>query len=100
MEFLDHDEHHNMVSHPENSEEFAGLAVNSGVAEPPKVNPYFHPRKHRRMEQEKYWMYETIDEQLKAHFYRDPEVEALLKVKQDNVLAARQSSFVAAKDVH
>ena len=292
MEFLDHDEHHNMVSHPENSKEFAGLAVNSGVAEPPKVNPYFHPRKrrrtmtageyvegilkgdvtvlsravtlveslvpehqalaqeviekclpsagslggvarktresivlceaagfnnifvetvgvgqsetavhsmvdfflliqlagtgdelqgikrgimemadgivinkadgdnieranlakaqfqsalhlfpptlsgwipevltysgyygigikevwemidryfefvkgngyfeHRRMEQEKYWMYETIDEQLKAHFYRDPEVEALLKVKQDNVLAARQSSFVAAKDV-
>ena len=51
------------------------------------------------MEQEKYWMYETIDEQLKSHFYRDPEVEALLKVKQDNVLAARQSSFVAAKDV-
>lgn len=48
MEFLDHDEHHNMVSHPENSEEFAGLAVNSGVAEPPKVNPYFHPRKRRR----------------------------------------------------
>ena len=28
MEFLDHDEHHKMVSHPENSEEFAGLAVN------------------------------------------------------------------------
>ena len=48
MEFLDHDEHHNMVSHPENSEEFAGLAVNRGVAEPPKVNPYFHPRKRRR----------------------------------------------------
>ena len=48
MEFLDHDEHHNMVSHPENSKEFAGLAVNSGVAEPPKVNPYFHPRKRRR----------------------------------------------------
>ena len=61
-----------------------------------KGNGYFE---HRRMEQEKYWMYETIDEQLKAHFYRDPEVEALLKVKQDNVLAARQSSFVAAKDV-
>ena len=61
-----------------------------------KGNGYFE---YRRMEQEKYWMYETIDEQLKAHFYRDPEVEALLKVKQDNVLAARQSSFVAAKDV-
>ena len=45
-----------------------------------KGNGYFE---HRRMEQEKYWMYETIDEQLKAHFYRDPEVEALLKVKQD-----------------
>lgn len=61
-----------------------------------KGNGFFE---QRRMEQEKYWMYETIDEQLKANFYRDPEIEAMLKIKQDNVLASRQSSFVAAREV-
>ena len=59
-------------------------------------NGYFE---RRRMEQEKYWMYETIDEQLKANFYRDPEIEAMLSVKQQNVLDCRQSSFVAAREV-
>ena len=44
-------------------------------------------------------MYETIEEHLRAYFYRDPEVEAMLKVKQENVLASRQSSFVAAREV-
>lgn len=31
--------------HPENSPEFAGLTVNSGVAQPPAVNPYLKPRR-------------------------------------------------------
>ena len=61
-----------------------------------KGNGYFE---RKRMEQEKYWMYETIDEHLRSNFYRDPEVEAMLKVKQENVLASRQSSFVAAREV-
>ena len=61
-----------------------------------KGNGYFE---HRRMEQEKYWMYETIDEHLKSNFYRDEEIAAMLKKKQENVLAARQSSFVAAREV-
>ncbi len=61
-----------------------------------KGNGYFE---RRRVEQEKYWMYETIDEHLRANFYRDPEVEAMLKIKQQNVLESRQSSFVAARDV-
>ena len=61
-----------------------------------KGNGFFE---HRRMEQEKYWMYETIDEHLKSNFYRDPEIEAMLKKKQENVLACRQSSFVAAREV-
>ena len=59
-------------------------------------NGYFE---ERRRQQEKYWMYETIDEHLRSNFYRDPEVEAMLKVKQENVLASRQSSFVAAREV-
>ena len=59
-------------------------------------NHYFE---HKRSQQEKYWMYETINEQLKARFYNDPEVEHLLNLKQDMVLANKQSSFVAATDV-
>ena len=31
--------------HPENAPEFAGLTVNSGVAQPPAVNPYLKPRR-------------------------------------------------------
>lgn len=61
-----------------------------------KGNGFFE---NRRMEQEKYWMFETIDEQLKSRFYRDPEIEAMLKIKQANVLACKQSSFVAAREV-
>ena len=53
----------------------------------------------KRREQEKYWMFETINEQLKARFYSDPEVERMLEMKEQMVLANAQSSFVAATDV-
>ncbi len=53
----------------------------------------------KRRQQEKYWMYETINEQLRNHFYNDPEIERLLAIKQDMVLGSKQSSFVAASDV-
>ena len=61
-----------------------------------KGNGFFEKR---RMDQEKYWMYETIDEHLKANFYRDEEIEAMLKIKEQNVLNCRLSSFVAAREV-
>ncbi len=61
-----------------------------------KGNGYFG---QKRIGQEKYWMYETIDEHLKSHFYNDPEIEAMLRKKQESVLASRQSSFVAAREV-
>ena len=53
----------------------------------------------RRREQEKYWMTESINEQLKSHFYNKPEIAALLKEKQQLVLENKQSSFVAAAEV-
>ena len=53
----------------------------------------------RRREQEKYWMYETINEQLKRNFYTDPVIEEMLQAKKQMVLSARQSSFVAASEV-
>lgn len=61
-----------------------------------KDNGYFE---RRRTEQARYWMYETINEQLRNHFYNDPEVEAMVKLDEGRVLANKLSSFVAAKDV-
>ena len=53
----------------------------------------------KRAEQSRYWMRETIDEQLRRHFYDNPEIAQLLRVKEARVLANEQSSFTAAKDV-
>ena len=61
-----------------------------------KANGYFDEKRH---EQERYWMRETINEQLLARFYFDPEIERLLSIKEDTVLAGKQTSFVAASDV-
>lgn len=41
------DPHHGHHDHPENSADYIGLTVNSGVAQPPCVNPYLKPRKRR-----------------------------------------------------
>ncbi|MDE7380918.1 MAG: methylmalonyl Co-A mutase-associated GTPase MeaB [Muribaculaceae bacterium] len=53
----------------------------------------------KRNEQAKYWMIETINEQLRNNFYNTPEVKALLEQKELRVLNNEQSSFTAAKDV-
>ncbi|MCH5215672.1 MAG: methylmalonyl Co-A mutase-associated GTPase MeaB [Muribaculaceae bacterium] len=59
-------------------------------------NGYFNLR---RQQQEKYWMYESIDETLKANFYNNSLIADMLKVKQQLILDSKQSSFMAAKDV-
>lgn len=61
-----------------------------------KENGYFE--RHRN-EQARYWMYETIDEQLRNNFYTRPDIEAMLAEKEARVLANLQSSFTAAKDI-
>lgn len=61
-----------------------------------KANAYFE---YRRNEQSKYWMYESIDEQLKDHFYYNERVKALLKEKEQLVLNSGLTSFVAAKEL-
>lgn len=53
----------------------------------------------KRNEQSKYWMFETINEQLRNHFYSQPEIRALLEQKEIRVLNNEQSSFTAAHDV-
>lgn len=37
------------MEHPENDQKFAGLAVNSGIEQPPSVNPYLKARRRRRL---------------------------------------------------
>ncbi len=36
------------MEHPENDRQYAGLSVNSGVAQPPSVNPYASMRRRRK----------------------------------------------------
>jgi LAO/AO transport system kinase len=59
-------------------------------------NGYFQ---HRRNEQSKFWMYESINERLKANFYSDQHVIEALKLNEDAVLSNRITSFAAAQKV-
>lgn len=59
-------------------------------------NGYFE---RRRTQQARYWMYETIDEQLRRHFYDNPEIAESLAAKEQLVLSNRLSSFTAARDI-
>ena len=59
-------------------------------------NGYFE---RRRRQQARYWMYETIDEQLKSNFYNDPDIAAMLVKLDRDVENNRRSSFLAARDV-
>ncbi|WP_301707463.1 methylmalonyl Co-A mutase-associated GTPase MeaB, partial [uncultured Duncaniella sp.] len=61
-----------------------------------KANGYFD---RKRSEQARYWMYETIDAQLRSNFYNNPEIERMLAEKEVKVLNNQLSSFVAARDV-
>lgn len=53
----------------------------------------------RRNSQAKYWMYESINEQLKNHFYRSSVIEKELLIKESQVLRSEISSFRAARQM-
>jgi LAO/AO transport system kinase len=57
-------------------------------------NGYFQ---HRRNSQSRYWMLETINESLMAHFYRNEYISNQLDVFEELVLSDKMSSFVAAR---
>lgn len=61
-----------------------------------KANGYFDEKRRR---QARWWMYETIDEQLRKHFYDNPTVQDMLTGCEADVLANRRSSFAAAAEV-
>jgi len=61
-----------------------------------KENKYFEIKRNM---QSKYWMYETINEQLKGNFYTNPEIQGLLIENEKKVLSNELSSFIAAKNL-
>ena len=61
-----------------------------------KGNGYFA---YRRNEQSKYWMYESINEHLRANFYNNAAIQQRLKEAERSVLAGERTSFAAAKEL-
>jgi LAO/AO transport system kinase len=61
-----------------------------------KTNGYFD---HHRNQQSKYWMYETINEQLRTHFYQNPLLRSQLAEMEKRVISNEVSSFIAAKNL-
>jgi len=61
-----------------------------------QANGYFNSR---RNSQAKYWMYESINEQLKNHFYQSPKIKRELAIKESQVLRSEVSSFEAARQM-
>ncbi len=61
-----------------------------------KANGYFD---HRRNEQSKYWMYETINEQLRGSFYNNEAIRQHLAAEERLVLAGGKTSFAAAGEL-
>ena len=59
-----------------------------------KESGYFQ---HRRNEQSKYWMYESINEHLRNSFYHNTTVKGMIGQMEQEVLEGRVTSFVAAK---
>ena len=59
-----------------------------------KANQYFYTQ---RNEQSTYWMYETINEQLRNSFYRDSEIQILIDETEKRILSNEISSFTGAK---
>lgn len=59
-----------------------------------KNNEYFQ---HRRNEQSKFWMYETINEHLRNDFYQNEQIKTLMDETEQKVIKEEISSFVAAK---
>ncbi len=58
-----------------------------------KANKFFF---EKRATQAKYWMYETIESDLRSRFYNNGEIEKLLPEIEKQVLANEKSSFSAA----
>lgn len=61
-----------------------------------RLNGYFD---YQRTQQAKYWMYETINEQLLNSFYQNEHLKQLLSEAEQKVLNNELSSFIAAHNL-
>ncbi len=61
-----------------------------------KESGYFESNRHF---QSKYWMYETINEQLKTRFYNNESIQSQIKEIEKKVLNGEISSFVGANSL-
>ncbi len=61
-----------------------------------KDNGYFE---YRRNEQNKYWMYETINESLRNNFYNNEMIQKSMQEFEQRVLNKEKTSFAAASDL-
>lgn len=61
-----------------------------------KENGYFE---HKRNDQSRYWMYETINERLKNNFYNNAVIQKELRICEEQVINSQISSFAAANKV-
>ncbi|MBI9063004.1 MAG: methylmalonyl Co-A mutase-associated GTPase MeaB, partial [Marinilabiliaceae bacterium] len=61
-----------------------------------RANEYFA---NNRRDQAKYWMFESINEQLRSNFYHHPEIKQQIDHYEKMVLNDEKSSFVAAKEL-
>ena len=68
-------------------EDYVGLVKNNG---------YFQ---HKRNEQSKFWMYETINERLKSDFYQNQALKSMTAAFEKKVLDEEVSSFIAAREL-
>lgn len=59
-----------------------------------KTNGYFD---RRRRQQNRYWMYETIDQRLRNSFYQDADIEQRLIAAENSIELGQQTSFMAAQ---
>lgn len=53
----------------------------------------------RRVKQHQYWMFESIEEQLKTNFYNHPDIKPKLKHIKEKVIKKEISSFAAAENL-
>ena len=61
-----------------------------------QTNGYYEANRNR---QNKYWMYESINEALKSSFYQNPSIAERIADVEQRVLDAKLSSFIAAKEL-
>lgn len=54
---------------------------------------------HKRREQARYWMYESIQEELKSRFFEDPAIADKLAFYEQKVLKGEISSFTAGSEL-